>query len=294
MAKLRTNYQKGASGGMIARVGIFAAILSGLVFLFNRFSGNTTQPADNPKEDVSTPNFDFLPAAGAGQVLYNPYFALAYNEEHEQAEWVAYKLVGAQLEQPWVDRSDNFLPDPQVKSKSATPYDYKNSGYDRGHLVPAADMAFSEDAMQYTFLMSNISPQSKNFNKGIWRELEELVRTWAKQNTELYVVTGPVLTQQPKGAIGENGVSIPTAFYKVLLDMTEPQLKGIGFVIPNEVSYDPLYKFAVSIDEVEELTQIDFFPDWEAAATLEKAFNLDLWEFSKKKYELRTQKWNKE
>ncbi len=81
---------------------------------------------------------------------------------------------------PWVDRQGDFRPDDKVKTGSATPADYRSSGYDRGHLVPAADMAFSAEAMSATFVMSNISPQARNFNNGVWRELEELTRSWAK------------------------------------------------------------------------------------------------------------------
>jgi endonuclease G len=151
--------------------------------------------------------------------------------------------------------------------------------------------------MDETFLMSNISPQARNFNQGIWRELEELTRDWAKKYKRLYVVTGPVLAQKPKGYIGrENEVAIPAAYYKVLLDLDEPEQKAIAFLIPNEVSYDPLFTFATSVDEVERVTGIDFFVNFMPAtleAELEGAFNPDLWYFSKQKYDTRVNKWNK-
>ena len=152
-----------------------------------------------------------------------------------------------------------------------------------------------EQAIDETFLMSNISPQAGNFNKGIWRELEELARSWAKANGELYVVTGPVLALKPKGTIGDNEVSVPAAYFKVLLDAEEPQVKGIGFLIPNEVRFEPLYKFAVSIDRVEEVTGLDFFGKLLPAKVEEEVegnLNLDLWEFSKSKFQERIEKWN--
>lgn len=302
MAKLRTNHSKGSGGGTIVRVGLFAAILSTLVLMFNRFVGNSDSTAtiaeDNFETEIDVEAFKrIMPTSTTGEVILNPYYALSYAEDYEQAEWVAYELTGERLRMPWVERTDNFMPDTKITRASASPEDYRHSGYDRGHLVPAADMAFSEEAMASTFLMSNISPQSRNFNKGIWRELEELTRDWAKKNDALYVVTGPVLTEEPKAYIGENEVAVPTAYFKVLLDYNEPQIKGIGFILPNEVSYEPLFKYAVTIDEVERQTGLDFFPNLLSNSEeegIESQVNIDLWEFNKRKYELRTRKWNED
>ncbi|MEZ5044461.1 MAG: DNA/RNA non-specific endonuclease [Saprospiraceae bacterium] len=303
MAKLRTNHQQSSAGasGNIVKVGIFGAIIGGLFFLFNQFSGvgnsGETDSTETPREEVDhRPAADFLPTSSTNDIIHHKYYSLSYSEEDEQAEWVAYQLTKQNLEKPWVDRKDVFIPDPKVKSGSATPKDYNGSGYDRGHMVPAADMSFSEEAMAETFYMSNMSPQSRNFNGGIWRELEELTRTWAKKFGSLYVVTGPVLTYEPKGFIGENEVAIPAAYFKVLLDGSKPNAKGIGFILPNEISYEPLYKFAVSIDRVEEISGLDFFPDLltdEVEAEVEGNFNIDLWPFSKQKFEERIENWNK-
>ncbi len=298
MAKFRTNYrQKGGKGGdAMVRVGLFAAIVGGLFYLFNLFLGKNPEPTADNQDNYAAESY-FHPQSTTGAVIKRQYYALSYDEDHEQAEWVAYVLKKERLDMPWEERSDEFLPDPAVKTGSATPDDYRNSGYDRGHLVPAADMAFSKEAMQETFYMSNISPQARNFNKGIWRELEELTRDWARKNKQLYVVSGPVLAEPVKGAIGDNEVSIPAAYYKVLLDLTEPEVKAIAFVLPNEVSYEPLFKFATSIDKVEALTKIDFFPELmpeDLESRLESTYNIDLWEFNKKRYDLRIQKWNKQ
>jgi endonuclease G len=294
MAKLRSNHQSGKnSSGMMVRVGLFSAIIGGLFVLFNQFVGGdgSTWMDDSTKENSEY----FLPANSKGKIIDNKYYTLSYVEEYEQAEWVAYKLTEEELKKPFLARIDDFRPDPRVKSASATPDDYRNSGYDRGHLVPVADRAFSKEAMSETFYMSNISPQARNFNGGIWRELEEQTRYWARKNKELYVVSGPILTLEPKGTIGENEVAVPAAYFKVLLDIQEPQVKGIGFVLPNEVSYDPLFKYAVSIDDVEELTGLDFFNDFipeDVEAEVEAEANIDLWPFSKKKFQERVDKWN--
>lgn len=300
MAKFRTNHanQSRGSGGMITKVGIFGAIVAGLYYLFSLFGGGATE-SSTVEQDQTSPyaaETHFLPSVPRGsQVVHYRDYSLAYNNDFEQADWVAYILTRENLVKEWNQRNDNFRPDPAIEKGSATPNDYRGSGYDRGHLVPAADMAYDAVAMDESFLMSNISPQARNFNKGIWRELEETTRSWAKKFKRLYVVSGPILTEDPKGYIGENEVAIPTKYFKVLLDLDEPEQKGIGFILPNEVSFEPLYQYAVSIDEVEELAELDFFPDLmpnDLEEELESSFNLDLWEFSKQKYELRTERWN--
>ena len=299
MAKLRSNHveQNKQGGGMIAKVGIFSAIVGGLYFLFNFFTGSDVQPNTVDSPSVYAGEEHFLPSDVQGSEVYiYQNYSLSYNNDFEQADWVAYVLEKENLIKPWNDRNDNFRTDPDIEGGSATKNDYRGSGYDRGHLVPAADMAWDVKAMDETFLLSNISPQSRNFNQGIWRELEELTRNWAKKFNRLYVVTGPVLTLEPKGYIGkENQVAVPAAYYKVLLDLDDPEQKAIAFILPNKVNYEPLYNFATSIDEVEALTNIDFFEGFMPAdleEKLESNYNIDLWPFSKKKHEIRVKKWN--
>jgi len=205
-------------------------------------------------------------------------FTLSYSEEHEQAEWVAYELTKDELRGA-VERTDNFRADPNIDSESASLSDYRGSGYDRGHLAPAADFSWSEKAMSDTFYFSNMSPQKPGFNRGIWRSLESLVREWAIRDEALLVVTGPVLREVNYRTIGANDVSIPKYYYKVLLDIEEPELKGIGFILPHESSSDSLSSFAVSIDEVEQITGIDFYHAIEDSLEerLESSYNRTLW-----------------
>lgn len=191
-------------------------------------------------------------------VFFYSGFALKYNEQYEQAEWVAYLLTDYEV-RGTVDRSDRFRADDNIPTGSASLSDYKDTGYDRGHLAPAADMKWSEMAMDESFLMSNMSPQDPGFNRGIWKELEKLIRDWAVENEEVYVVTGPVLTDDPYTAIGENEVAVPKRFYKVILDNKEPELKAIGFILANEKSDLSLMAVTVSVDVVERETGIDFF-----------------------------------
>lgn len=297
MAKFRTNHGgetrgKGSSG-MITKVMIFAGALLGLFFAFNGESDG----GDDYEDEVIEVRKDYaLPTSTTGQVIHHNYYSLSYSEEHEQAEWVAYELLRSNLTAERVPRSNNFREDRAVETGTSSPYDFGHPDYDRGHLAPAGDMNFNERAMSESFFMSNISPQKNNFNQGIWRELEENTRYWAKKFKRLFVVTGPVLTRPIKERIGNNKVSVPAAYYKVLLDIDEPEKKAIAFIMPNAVSYESIHNYAVSIDEVEELTGINFFGDLlepELEAKLESEFNPDLWSLSEKKFKLRKEKWNK-
>ena len=115
---------------------------------------------------------ELLPTSTTGQIIKHQYFTLSYSEPHEQAEWVYYKLT-PQLINGTQSRTDNFRTDPMVTSGSAQLNDYKGSGFDRGHLCPAADMKINRDAMSETFYMSNMSPQHPSFNRGIWKKLKQ-------------------------------------------------------------------------------------------------------------------------
>lgn len=217
-------------------------------------------------------------------VIVHTNYALQYDERYEQAEWVAYELTAAEVKGT-VRRGNNFREDPSVITGSAELSDYKKSGFDRGHLAPAGDMKFSESAMDESFYLSNMSPQRPGFNRGIWKELEEKVRDWAEENGSLYVVTGPVLNKPYYQTIGGNKVAVPEYYYKVILDYKEPGIKGIGFLLPNKKCDDGVEDYAVTIDEVEEVTGIDFFPKLPdtVEGKIESEADLSLWGFSRQR-----------
>ncbi|WP_373331376.1 DNA/RNA non-specific endonuclease [Salmonirosea aquatica] len=202
----------------------------------------------------------FLPAISSNdQLVRRVGYTLRYVEQYEQAAWVAYVLQADQI-QGGEERDNQFMPDPVVQSGTAVTADYTRSGYDRGHLAPAADFKNSYQVMKETFYMSNISPQEPQFNRGIWLELEKMVRVWAVKYQRIYVVTGPVL-KPGLPTIGRlNKVSVPQQFYKVILYVNPPYVKGIGFLLNNEPSKAPLSSFVVPIDSIEKITGIDFFP----------------------------------
>lgn len=204
-------------------------------------------------------------------------FSLSYNESFEQANWVAYVLTSNKT-RTISPRTNKFLVDPSVKSGSACDDDYVGSGYDKGHLAPAADMGWSVQSMHDCFYYSNMSPQVPGFNRGIWKRAEQLVRCWAIKYQTIYVVTGPVLSPNLP-TIGIEKVSIPKYFYKIVLDYHNSIGKGIGFIIPNNSSSEPLQNFAVSIDSVEKVTKINFFPllPIDQEKKIEGRINLNEW-----------------
>lgn len=215
-------------------------------------------------------------------VVQHTGYTLCYSEEDEQPYWVAYVLTADEVFADNAQRADNFHEDPSIPTGSATLADYKGSGYDRGHMVPAADLKWSEQAMDDSFFMSNMSPQAGALNRGVWADLESVVRTFAAQNQAICVVTGPVLTDGPYKKIGDNEVSVPNYYFKAILDYTAPEYKAIGFLLANEGSKEELESFAVTIDELEELTGLDFFPRLpdEEEKALESSFDVSLWDFS--------------
>ena len=220
------------------------------------------------------------------------YYSICYRESYEQAEWSAYCLTEEHLEKN-AARSDDFRPDPEISTGSASLADYRGSGYDRGHLSPAADFAFDAGAMSETFYMSNMSPQAGSFNRGMWKDLEATVRAWAKKFGRVYVVSGPVL-EKPAAeyeSIGEDKVTVPKYYYKVLLaplyeneeDAATPDdaenICALGFIFPNEKCEGSFYDFAVSIDEIERRTGLDFFSglDGQTQERIESSVNLEEW-----------------
>jgi len=211
-------------------------------------------------------------------IIERIYYTLSYNEEHEQADWVSYQLFADSLRLEKFPRKNNYRKDSRIKTGSASLTDYVGSGFDRGHLAPAADFSYSEFALSQSFFMSNMSPQSPSFNRGIWKKLENKVREWTMENDHLYVVTGPIFNKN-NNTIGKNKVSVPEMYYKVILDIDKPGIKAIGFLMKNEKSSENLASFVVTIDEIEALTGLDFFPTMsdELESTLESSLMTGDW-----------------
>lgn len=187
---------------------------------------------------------------------YNNYY-LKFNNENKIADWVAYEFTYSEF-LGTVKRSNNFRPDKSILEGTSQLSDFKGSGYDRGHLIPSANMRFSEIAMSECFFLSNIVPQHLNMNRGRWKQLENKVREWVKVKRNLYIITGTVIDEKSK-RIGENRVAVPLYLYKIIYD--DMQKEAIAFLMPNRriTSNEHLETFIVTIDMIEEITGIDFF-----------------------------------
>lgn len=252
-----------------------------LYYADDLFDENNNLISDTSQTTSSTnsPEFDdsFLPSSTTGAIIKHNFYTLSYSEENEQAEWVAYELKKSDLSSNNFERP-YFNEDNSVTTKSADWRNYKNSGYDRGHLCPAGDRKYSYEAYSETFLTSNISPQNHEFNAGIWNRLEQKVRFWGDKYDGVYVVTGGVLTGNME-TIGYENVSVPNYFYKIVVDITDGKHKTIAFLIPNKPSSKSFYEYVVSIDEIEAKTGIDFFPNLPDSLEdkMERTIDLKAW-----------------
>lgn len=239
---------------------------------FENFYTPDPYASENPADKTEFPD-NFLPDFPEAEVVVHNHHVLGYSEPYEQAAWVAYTLKPAHLTRDDRQRP-YFVEDPRVRTKSADWRNYRGSGYDRGHLCPAGDRRFSEEAYNHTFYTSNISPQDSEFNAGTWNTLEQQVRAWCRRYGELYVITGGVL-EPGLEEIGSEAVDVPRYFYKVVFRGEAAKLKATAFLMPNREENLPLDNYRVSIDVIEAATGIDFFAEldpriqqqWEAEAT---------------------------
>lgn len=203
-------------------------------------------------------------------------FTVHFNPELHIPNCVVYELTASETEGS-VPRFGSFETDSAVAG-CANPWDYTLSGYDRGHMIPAGDLRWDSLAMRESFKMTNVCPQTRALNSGGWTKIEDKIREWAVRDSALIVVTGPVITRGMK-TIGDSHVAVPTAFFKVVLAPFATPMRAIGFVLPNKAANGPLKKYAVSVDEVERRTGMDFFsalPD-DIENGIESQLNLSVW-----------------
>lgn len=200
-----------------------------------------------------------------------------YDQHNKIPKWVAWHLTSEHTFGPQ-KRLSNFIVDEQVPAPRAEIADYKGSGYDRGHMCPAGDNKWAFEPMRESFLLSNICPQNTNLNCGDWNELEILCREWANKYGDIYIVCGPILYKGEHKTIGPNKVTVPEAFFKVVLCMNGTP-KGIGFIYKNNPCNNKTDSYVNSIDQVERITGIDFFhslPD-EVENEVESKCNFNDW-----------------
>ncbi len=214
-----------------------------------------------------------------GNLISREGYTLLYNSQRLLPEWVAYELTALETEGK-EKRGEHFKKDPEIQGLQADVADYRNSGWDKGHMAPAADMKWSERAMDDCFYLTNICPQDHKLNAGVWKKLEEKCREYARYFGTIYIVCGPVVENNRYGTIGENGVMVPDGFFKVVLAPYYGKYKGVGFLFDNKKGSRKLMEHAVTIDEVERVTGIDFFPSLpdDVEDVVESAVEKNIWD----------------
>ncbi len=223
------------------------------------------------------------------QVIRHTGYVVSYNADYKVPNWVLYELNYAETLGN-MPRNNCFDVDPEVPEREmAQLTDYRNSGYDRGHMAPNADLNWDRQAQDECFYLSNMCPQGHDFNAGIWLDLESQVREWAERDSAITIVCGPVLPRTAQQAsrmkkIGKGRVLVPEYFYKVLLVPFDGEPRAIGFIMPNHNEKvgrrnRPLSDYAVTVDSVESLTGIDFFPALpdRVENKIESSYNLNIW-----------------
>lgn len=212
------------------------------------------------------------------QILKRTGYVASYNKTTLLPNWVAWHLTAERTEGSAKRSGVDFAEDTEVPEPRATDWDYYNSGYDRGHMCPAADNKWSKKAMEESFLFTNMCPQNGNLNRGDWNEMEMACRKWAKKYGDLYIVCGPILYKGKHNTIGKNKVVVPEAFFKVVL-RTGDDPQAIGFIYKNTSGNRPKDSYVNTVDEVERITGIDFFPSLpdDVEKKVEAECDLGLW-----------------
>ena len=213
------------------------------------------------------------------QVIQHIGYTVSYNPSWFIPNWVAYELTLSEVNGS-VPRSNDFAPDPEI-TDPVMEYEYKGSGYDRGHMAPAADMKWSRQAMSESFYMSNMCPQNHNLNDKDWKYLEEHVRGLAQRFDNVYVCCGPIVTSTEHTIGSYHSIVVPQAFYKVLLRRKGDSWSAIGFRMENKSRSGkfPLSHFAMSVNELENVCGIDFFYSLSdhIEEEIESSYNLSDW-----------------
>ena len=192
------------------------------------------------------------------RILKRTGYTASYNSYYKTPNWVGWELTRKETKGKNV-RINRFSPDPDLPEPRVEHADYTHSGYDRGHMAPAADMKWSQKAMAESFYMSNVCPQSQKLNRDDWNDLEETCRQWAKKFGTVYIVCGPIYDSKQPRRIGKHQVAVPDRFFKVVLINNRKNPVAMGFIFPNRAHHQKLERYMVSVDSVEKTTGLDFF-----------------------------------
>lgn len=215
----------------------------------------------------------------ADHIVAHEAYTSSYNTTTLIPNWVAYELTKEETYGD-IERGDRmFSMDPDFKMRQAKREDYYNSGWTKGHLIPASDVRWSSTGMDETFYFTNVCPQNEVLNAGDWEFLERQVRRWAREFGSVYVVTGPIVGTGRYGTIGERNVTVPDSFFKAVVCCNDGSYQGIAFVMDNDEERYYLADCAMSIDSLEKMTGLDLFPalDDKIENAIEARYSLKDW-----------------
>lgn len=239
---------------------------------------NTLAVLQQAYEDYITSETEGLEIPKGGKAIQYSGYTLSYNTQYKQANWVAYTLDINELNTKNTGRTDDFREDPKVNGAHLE--DYKNSGYDRGHLIPSADRTSSVELCSETYLLSNMSPQEHRFNAGLWLDAENAVRDAARKYKKIYIATGPVFSDNMATIGSCCKIAVPEFFYKVILAFDNSgEAHTIALLCPQKYRAESLRLYATTVDKIEELTGLDFFYNLDDSVELvaEASYDLSDW-----------------
>lgn len=255
--KSRSNYKLGCIIVLIALI----PILYGVYLYYQQIdSTKKEEPQANISLQIPSGKELEIPVSltpRQEQIIHHTGYTVSYNKDLKLPNWVSYELTRKETKGK-EKRNDRFIADPLVTGSIATNADYTRSGYDKGHMAPAADMKWSSQAMKESFYFSNMCPQHPQLNRRGWKNLEEKIRDWAIADSAIIIICGPIVAKQPK-TIGKNKVVVPQQFFKVILSPFVKPMRAIGFLFNNKQAVEPLSTYVVTIDSIERLTNMDFF-----------------------------------
>lgn len=255
--KSRFNYKL---GWIIALIALIPIVYGVYLYCQQIRSSQKDEPKTNTSLQVLSSKELAIPISMTPQqeqIIRHTGYTVSYNKELKLPNWVSYELTREETKGK-EKRNNRFIADPLVKGIIATNADYARSGYDKGHMAPAADMKWSPQAMKESFYFSNMCPQHPQLNRRGWKNLEEKIRDWAIADSAIIIICGPIITKQPK-TIGKNKVAVPKQYFKVILSPFVRPMRAIGFLFNNRQALEPLSTYAVTVDSIERLTNMDFF-----------------------------------
>ena len=274
--KKRTSY---ISGALLVLVCAIYLLQEETGLISKVFPGLTS-----PEEPLPEGLMELPATSGDDIILTHTGFIISYNAEARLPEWVAYELTADETRGD-VDRDESvFRMDPTYKGTQAMREDYFDSGWTRGHMACAADFQWDEEAMNDTFYLTNICPQNEELNKGDWNYLEKQVRRWARDYGKVWVVSGPIVGTNRYGIIGDRGVTVPDSFFKAVLAENRGKYHAIAFVMDNDDKRYWLDDCAMTVDELEDITGLDFFPllPDDVETSVESKITLSFWDIKER------------